>query len=337
MRHRYKDKRVTVMNIFRYSLEAALIGFGLDMLIGDPQFYLHPVRLIGHIINICDRLFNRDCYSHKKRFWLGVLTALIVCMVSAGTVVCISLVCFKINTYLGIFIQGIICYFMLAAKSLKTESMRVYTALKNGNVEGGRYAVSMIVGRDTQTLDSSGIIKAAVETVAENLSDGEIAPLFYMMIGGCVPAVLYKSINTMDSMIGYKSDKYMYFGRFAARLDDVVNFIPSRLAALMLIAAAFVTGMDGSNAAKIFMRDRYRHSSPNSAQTESACAGALGIRLGGNAYYFGVLHKKPYIGDDTRQIETEDIVRANRLMYCASALTLIILALLRLALQTYGG
>lgn len=200
--------------------------------------------------------------------------------------------------------------------------MRVYDALSTDGVDAGRRAVSMIVGRDTSVLDAAGVTRAAVETIAENTSDGVIAPMLYTAIGGPVIGFVYKAVNTMDSMLGYKNDKYMYFGRFAARLDDVVNFIPARISAYLMIAAAFIGGrqFDGKNAYRIFKRDRFNHASPNSAQTESVCAGALRVQLAGDAVYFGKLVKKKYIGDGLREIEYEDIKRANRLMYITAFL-----------------
>ena len=202
--------------------------------------------------------------------------------------------------------------------------MKVYHALKTGTLEDGRHAVSMIVGRDTQALDEKGVIKAAVETVAENFSDGVLAPMFYMVIGGPVLMFLYKGINTMDSMVGYKNDRYLYFGRCAARLDDAANFIPSRLAGIMLILAAYLGNFSGKDAKRIFLRDRKKHASPNSAQTESAAAGALQIQLAGNAYYFGKLHEKQFIGDPIREIQVEDIRRMNKLMYLASIMSAVL-------------
>ena len=194
---------------------------------------------------------------------------------------------------------------------------KVYKALKKDDLEGARYAVSMIVGRDTQVLDATGVAKAAVETVAENTSDGVIAPLIYLAIGGPILGFMYKAINTMDSMVGYKNDKYMYFGRCAAKLDDVVNYIPARISALLMIAVSFLPGKayDGKGAWRIWRRDRRKHASPNSAQTEAVCAGSLGVQLAGDASYFGKIVKKPTIGDAHRPVEYEDIKRANGLLY----------------------
>ena len=216
--------------------------------------------------------------------------------------------------------EGFMCYQILAVKSLKTESDKVYRALKEEGIEAGRNAVSMIVGRDTDSLDEVGVTKAAVETVAENTSDGVIAPLFYMMIGGAVLGFAYKAINTMDSMIGYKNEKYQYFGTAAARLDDAANYIPARLSAWLMIGAAGILGLDWRNAIRIYQRDRHNHKSPNAAQTESVMAGALDIRLAGNAWYFGKLYEKPSIGDAIRAVEPEDIRRSHKLLYGTAVL-----------------
>ena len=253
---------------------------------------------------------------------------MIVCGVSAGAVVAVLYLAGKIHPYLHLAVMTLFCYWMLAAKSLKDESMKVYKELKKEDLKAARYAVSMIVGRDTQRLTAEGVTKAAVETVAENASDGVMAPLLYLAIGGPVLGVFYKAVNTMDSMVGYKNEKYLYFGRFAAKVDDVLNYIPARLSALFMVAAAGLTGLSAKNAWKIFKRDRYNHASPNSAQTEAAMAGALGVQLAGDAYYFGTLYKKKTIGDALRPVECEDIRRANRLMYASAGLLLTVVMLL---------
>ena len=221
-------------------------------------------------------------------------------------------------------IESIMCYYMIASKCLKNESMKVYKAISENNIEKSRKAVSMIVGRDTENLDKSGIIRATVETVAENTSDGVTAPLMYMAMFGAVGGFFYKAVNTMDSMIGYTNEKYADIGCFSAKTDDFLNFVPSRVTAVLMIFSAKILGFDSKNALKIWRRDRRNHASPNSAQTEAVCAGALGIRLAGDACYFGELYKKPFIGDDTRSIENEDIVRVNKLMYMTSFVTLIL-------------
>lgn len=301
------------------SLSAAFI---LDFILGDPNFAFHPIRLIGRLISALEKLL-RGIFPKSKNGELisGAVMAVLVVVISGAVTAAVLFVLYRLNFIAGIIGEAIICYFMLAAKSLKQSSMKVYSALKSGNLEKSRQAVSMIVGRDTENLSEEGVIKAAVETVAENTSDGVIAPLFYMLLFGAAGGVVYKSINTMDSMVGYKNDKYIDFGKFAARLDDIVNFIPSRLSAAVMILSAAVIKMDFKNAVRIYRRDRKKHASPNSAQTEAVCAGALDIELSGDAYYFGELHEKPYIGDDLRDIEADDIRRANALMYTTAFLT----------------
>lgn len=312
-----------------YHIFAFIAGFVLDLLIGDPHFIPHPVRLIGSLISSLDKRLNCDAgynISEKKlnliKYKRGMLLAFTVIFATFAMSVIIIVAAYSINLYAGVIAEAVMTWQILATKCLRVESMRVYDALKTDGVDAGRRAVSMIVGRDTSVLDAAGVTRAAVETIAENTSDGVIAPMLYTAIGGPVLGFVYKSVNTMDSMLGYKNDKYMYFGRFAARLDDVVNFIPARISAYLMIAAAFIGGrqFDGKNAYRIFKRDRFNHASPNSAQTESVCAGALRVQLAGDAVYFGKLVKKKYIGDGLREIEYEDIKRANRLMYITAFL-----------------
>ena len=312
-----------------YHIFAFIAGFLLDLLIGDPHFIPHPVRLIGSLISFLDKRLNCDAkynISEKKlnliKYKRGMLLVFAVIFATFTMSVIIIVAAYSINLYAGVIAEAVMTWQILATKCLRVESMRVYDALRTDGVDAGRRAVSMIVGRDTSVLDAAGVTRAAVETIAENTSDGVIAPMLYTAIGGPVLGFVYKAVNTMDSMIGYKNDKYMYFGRFAARLDDVVNFIPARISAYMMIVAAFIGGrqFDGQNAYRIFKRDRFNHASPNSAQTESVCAGALRVRLAGDAVYFGKLVKKKYIGDRLREIEYEDIKRANRLMYITTFL-----------------
>lgn len=309
-----------------------ILGFLLDCIIGDPYDLPHPIRLIGRLIGGLEKLVRKRM---KKLRLGGFLLALTVVTASTAVPLALLLVCYRIHVVLGIAAETVLCCYMLAAKCLCKESMKVCSAAESDDIESARKAVSMIVGRDTAVLDRDGIIRAAVETVAENASDGVTAPLFYMGLGGAVGAFFYKSVNTMDSMIGYRDEKYADIGRFAAKLDDVLNYIPSRLTALLMVVSAPILGLDGRNAFRIWRRDRRKHASPNSAQTESACAGALHVRLAGDAWYFGKLCKKPFIGDDDRPIETTDIRRANRLMYGASVLMLIISAAARCAI--FGG
>ena len=312
-----------------YHIFAFIAGFVLDLLIGDPHFIPHPVRLIGSLISFLDKRLNCDAgyiISEKKlnliKYKRGMLLAFTVIFATFAISVIIIVAAYSINLYAGLIAEAVMTWQILATKCLRVESMRVYDALRTDGVDAGRRAVSMIVGRDTSVLDAAGVTRAAVETIAENTSDGVIAPMLYTAIGGPVLGFVYKAVNTMDSMLGYKNDKYMYFGRFAARLDDVVNFIPARISAYLMIAAAFIGGrqFDGKNAYRIFKRDRFNHASPNSAQTESVCAGALRVQLAGDAVYFGKLVKKKYIGDGLREIEYEDIKRANRLMYITAFL-----------------
>lgn len=312
-----------------YHIFAFIAGFVLDLLIGDPHFIPHPVRLIGSLISSLDKRLNCDAgynSSEKKlnliKYKRGMLLAFTVIFATFAMSVIIIVAAYSINLYAGVIAEAVMTWQILATKCLRVESMRVYDALRTDGVDAGRRAVSMIVGRDTSVLDAAGVTRAAVETIAENTSDGVIAPMLYTAIGGPVLGFVYKAVNTMDSMLGYKNDKYMYFGRFAARLDDVVNFIPARISAYLMIAAAFIGGrqFDGKNAYRILKRDRFNHASPNSAQTESVCAGALRVQLAGDAVYFGKLVKKKYIGDGLREIEYEDIKRANRLMYITAFL-----------------
>lgn len=305
-----------------------LAGFALDLILGDPYNFPHPVRLIGTLISSLENKM-RKLFSGNERLG-GTVLAVTVLSVSLLISAAILYAFYRVNKWLGIAAETVMCYYLLAAKCLKEESMKVYSAMAENDVPKARKAVSMIVGRDTENLDEKGIIKAAVETVAENASDGVTAPIFYIMLFGAAGGFFYKAANTMDSMLGYKNEKYLNFGRFAARLDDFLNFIPSRITALLMIFSAYILGFNGKNAYKIWRRDRFNHASPNSAQTESVCAGALEIMLAGDAYYFGKLCKKKTIGDGIRPVENADIIRANRLMYCTSVMMLFISAAFRI-------
>ena len=301
------------------------IGFVLDALFGDPHWLPHPVVLIGKWISFLEkqlrRLFPKTPGGERAG---GTVLVLLVLLASAAVPWGILWLAGLVHPYLRFAVECFMCYQILAARSLKTESMRVYRKLQEGNLEESRKAVSWIVGRDTENLTMEGVSKAAVETVAENTSDGVIAPMLYLALGGPVLGFFYKAVNTMDSMIAYKNDRYLYFGRTAAHLDDVFNYIPARLSGLFMILASAILGFDGKNAWRIFKRDRYNHASPNSAQTEAVCAGALDVQLAGDAWYFGVLHKKKTIGDPIRPVEPEDIRRANRLMYGTAVIGLIL-------------
>ena len=315
--------------MLKYAGAALLAGYAADLIFGDPRWLYHPVRFIGNLIALLEKLIRKIMPVNKAGELAGGFITVVLVLLLCGIVPWVLLhLVFGLNVVAGVILEAFMCYQLLAVKSLKDESMKVYDALTGSTIEDARKAVSMIVGRDTQNLDQKGVAKAAIETVAENFSDGVIAPMFYMFIGGPVLMYIYKGINTMDSMLGYKNDKYIYFGRCAAKLDDAANFIPSRLAALLLIAAAYIGGFNGKGAAKIFKRDRFNHASPNSAQTESAAAGALDIQLAGNAYYFGKLYEKPTMGDSVKEPEAEDIKRVNKLMYIGSFTGAAVFALL---------
>ena len=311
---------------------AVLGGFVLDLLFGDPAWLPHPVVYMGRAISALERRLRARLPRTPQGELLG--GAILAFCLPVGTFLLTSLVCLgtaALSPWLGLAVQMFWCGQALAAKGLVQESTNVYAELKKGSLPAARKAVSRIVGRDTEALTAEGVTKAAVETVAENASDGVIAPLLYMLLGGAPLALTYKAINTMDSMLGYKNEKYLYFGRAAAKLDDAANYLPSRIAGLLWAAAAALTGNSASGAWKIWRRDRRNHASPNSAQTESACAGALGVQLAGPACYFGEYYDKPTIGDPLRPIEPEDIRRANRMMYAESLLALAIGLAIRLA------
>ena len=316
--------------MIRYRLISILIGAGLDCLIGDPHWMPHPVRLMGALISALDKLWNREEDSPLVLRIKGFVLAAFVVSATLQITWGLLRVLYGWGPAAGVAAESILCCYALAARNLRDSSMEVYEALteNGGDLVNARRAVSMIVGRDTENLDREGVIRAAVETVAENTADGVIAPLFYLALGGAVGGMVYKAVNTMDSMLGYKNERYQYFGTAAARLDDAAGFIPARLSGILLVAAAGLTGMDAAGAWRIFCRDRYAHKSPNSAQSESAVAGALGVQLAGDAVYGGQVVHKPFIGDPLREIEEEDIRRANKLMYAASGLGLGLAAVL---------
>ena len=318
------------MNLLILNWLALPAGYVLDLLFGDPRSLPHPVVGIGKLISVTERFFRRVFPETKRGENLaGLFVWIIVCAVSFGIPFLVLLLFYRVLPWLGFAAESILCWQILAVRSLKTETMKVYDALESGNLERSRKAVSMIVGRDTARLDDAGVTRAAVETVAENTSDGVIAPFFYMALFGAPLGLLYKAVNTMDSMLGYIEEPYKNVGLVPAKMDDVFNFIPARLAAFLMLAAGFLCGFDVRNGWRIFRRDRYNHASPNSAQTESVCAGLLRVRLGGDAWYHGELHKKKYIGDDLRPVEHEDIPRSCRLLYITSLLMLIVSAAVR--------
>ena len=301
-------------------------GLLLDALLGDPPRPPHPVVIMGREISFLEGRLRKQDGSPRTQIAAGAVLTAAICIPAFLVPFLTLMIAGRISIYISAAVSAVMCYQAVAVRSLYTESMRVYHALKKGGLAEAREAVGRIVGRDTAELSEEGVIRAAVETVAENTSDGVTAPLMYFAAGGGSLAFFYKAVNTLDSMIGYKNEKYLYFCRFAARLDDVMNFLPSRLTALIMVAAAALCGLDMRGAWRIWHRDRRNHKSPNSAQTEAAAAGALGIRLGGSSRYFGEWVQKPYIGDDTRPPEAEDIRRANRLMISTSLITAAVLA-----------
>lgn len=297
-------------------MAALAMGFLLDLLFGDPQWLPHPICMIGNFIAKTEaavrRLFPK---TEKGELAAGASLVAVVLIVSTAVPFALLWAAEQVHLFLRIGLEAVMCYQILSVKSLKTESMKVYQQLAEGSLAGARCMVARIVGRDVDELNEEEVTKAAVETVAENTADGTVAPLLFLLLGGAPFGFFYKAVNTMDSMVGYKNDRYLYFGRTAAKLDDAANFVPARLAALLMILAAFLLRLSGRNAWRIFWRDRFNHASPNSAQTESVCAGALEIQLAGDAYYFGKLYPKKTIGDAVKPIDFSHIQEANRLLY----------------------
>lgn len=297
------------------------IGYILDLLLGDPIGLWHPVCGIGFLIQKTEQALRRIFpKGEKAQLFSGFLLVLVVLTFSVGVPLLLLSLVRRISFGAWFVLACIMCYQLLATKSLKEESQKVYQKLKEGDLEASRSAVARIVGRDTEHLSKEEVAKAAIETIAENTSDGVVAPIFYMALFGPLGGFFYKAVNTMDSMVGYKNDTYFYFGRCAARLDDLVNWIPARLAAGYMILAAFLLKLNGKNAIFIYKRDRYNHASPNSAQTESVCAGALEVQLAGDAYYFGKKYKKKTIGDDLQEVSYPQIKIAHKLLYVTSFL-----------------
>ena len=319
------------MSLYGLTALSVFAGFGLDCLLGDPLSAAHPVVLMGKLISFLEkRLRARFPKTPHGERTAGRIMALCVPLISAGAGLLLLYFAWRVHPWAYFAVSAFLCWQCFAARCLMTEAKKVVTCLETQGLAAGRRQVAMLVGRDTENLSEEQVIKAAVETVAENTSDGVVAPLLWMVLFGAAGGLLYKAINTMDSMVGYKNDRYLHFGRAAAKLDDGANYIPARLSALAMIGAAFLLKLDGKGAWRVWRRDRRNHASPNSAQTESACAGALGVRLGGDASYFGQLYKKPTIGDPRRPIERADVHRACNLMYGTSGLLLAVYGLLLL-------
>lgn len=326
------------MTFWQLTLLSVFLGFLIDCAIGDPHWLPHPVMLIGKLITLSERVL-RSLFPKTDRgaFAAGLLTAILVPILSAGVSFGILFGLYRLSPWAYFAMSAVMCWQCFAAKCLKTEADKVVRALTSDGLQAGRKQIAMLVGRDTEQLTEEQVLKATVETVAENASDGVIAPMLFMLLFGAVGGFFYKAVNTMDSMIGYKNERYLYFGRAAAKLDDALNFIPARLSALAMIAVAPILKLDGKNAFRIWKRDRRKHASPNSAQTESVAAGALHIKLAGPARYFGKLVEKPTLGDPDRPIEKKDVGRASALMYGASVLLLLLLGAILLSFAFFGG
>lgn len=326
------------MTLWQYTLLSVLAGFLIDCVLGDPARLPHPVVLIGKLISLSEKAL-RKAFAKTERGELaaGTVMAILVPLISTGVSFGILFGLWKLSPWAYFAMSSIMCWQCFAARCLAKEAKKVVRALESDGLEAGRKQVSMLVGRDTEQLTEEQVIKAAVETVAENASDGVIAPMLFMLLFGAIGGFFYKAVNTMDSMVGYKNDRYLYFGRAAAKLDDVLNFVPSRLSALAMIAVCPLLRLDGKNAYRIWKRDRRKHASPNSAQTESVAAGALHVELAGPASYFGKVVKKPTLGDPDRPIERDDVKKTCALMYGASVLLLVLLEAILLPLAFFGG
>lgn len=309
---------------------AALLGFLLDLLLADPSWMPHPVIFMGKMISLLEKILRKLLPTTKGgELAGGILLAIFLPVFTLAVSIALLFGAALIHPALAFCLQVLFSWQVLAMCGLRRESKMVYDKLVGATLPEARKQVARIVGRDTQDLSEEGVAKACVETVAENFSDGVFAPLFYLLIGGAPLALCYKSINTMDSMVGYKNEKYLYFGRAAAKLDDAVNWIPARNSALLLVLAAFLLGEDGRGAFRIWKRDRRNHASPNSAQTEAAMAGALSVQLAGPAYYFGERYEKPTIGDAKSPVVPATILRANKLLYGGGCIGIVLLSLLR--------
>ena len=316
----------------RCSLYALLLGALIDFIVGDPHRLPHPVVLMGKLISLLERRLRRLFpKTPRGENWAGAVLWLVLSALAFLVPAALLMLCHRVSHWLGFAVEAVMCWQCLAARSLVRESIKVKKALDSGDIYASRKAVAMIVGRDTECLDEAGVARATVETVAENASDGVIAPLLFLAVGGGPLGMLYKAVNTMDSMLGYIEPPYRHFGLVPAKLDDVFNFIPARLSALLMLVSGGILGFDMKNGWRIFRRDRRKHASPNSAQTESAMAGLLGLRLAGDAWYHGSLHKKEFIGDPLREIESEDISRADRIMLMTAALALVLFGGAKLA------
>ena len=324
------------VKFFLFSIISLVIGYILDLILGDPRWLYHPVIFIGKVIKYTEIVLRKIFPKNKVgEFIGGLFLTIFVILITVGLAFGILYLSYLIHFYVYFAVSTFMCYQILATKCLKDAAMAVYKDLEKNDLDSARYSVSMIVGRDTKVLDYDGVVKACIESVAESSNDGVIAPMFYMAIGGPILGFFYKAINTMDSMVAYKNEKYLYFGKVAARLDDFFNLIPSRISGLLIIFSSIFLRYNVKGAHRIFWRDRYKHASPNSAQTEAAMAGALSIKLAGPAYYEGILEDKPYLGDDIKQIDHHDIKKSIKILYLMSFICLLIFTIIKLVIWWY--
>ena len=298
------------------------IAYVLDLIFGDPQNVVHPVQVIGKIISAGEKVLLRKKYKFLAGAVLNIFTVSIT-----YTLMYLISKSVKISVFFMI-IEIYLMYTIFSINSLAREGNRVYRILKEGDIEKARKDLSYLVSRDTEMMDEKMIIRSTMETISENTVDGIVAPMFYMFLGGMPLAMAYKAINTLDSMVGYKNEKYMDFGKFSAKVDDAANFIPARITGILIVLASMILGYNYKNSLKIFIRDRKNHSSPNSAHSEASVAGALGVQFGGKVSYFGKEINKPTIGDKTKDFELEDIRKNIRIMYVTSFLSLVIFSLI---------
>lgn len=315
----------------------ALLAFIIDCIIGDPYTKFHPVAIMGKLIAILDKILRKDTASEPTKLVCGFILVAILLAFSYGFTygILYLLTTLKCPTWLNIIIQAIILSFMVSPKSLAKAGREIYQELITNNLNAARQKVNYIVSRDANRMNEQDITRATVETVAENIVDGIISPFFFFFIGGLPLAVLYRMSNTMDAMIGYKNDKYLYFGRTAARVDDVLNFIPARITGILLVFVAYFCHFNAKNALKMMLRDAKKHPSPNGGYTEATVAGALGIRLGGINYYFGRESFRAYMGEPFEKLSAKHIQQTIRLMYAVSILFVTTVSIGYIIIQKY--
>ena len=300
------------------------IGYFMDIILGDPYWMPHPVRYIGKIIEKTEKIIRIFFSNVKNLKFAGVILGTIVISVTFLFYFFLLEIFLKNTIILKKILEIIIIYQIFATRCLGDEGYKIYKSLKDGKIDLSRKQISYLVSRDTENLDEENIVKATVETITENITDGIISPMFYLVIGGIPLAMAYKATNTLDSMVGYKNEKYIDLGWFSAKFDDLLNYIPARISGVFVIVSAFILGLDYKNSIKIMLRDCKNHSSPNSGYSESASAGALKIQLGGKASYFGVSSMKPTMGDYIEKPNSDHIIKAIKIMYMTSFLGLVV-------------